>query len=148
MPNYGVFAVEQFGILRWKANAKMKMVSKLKYDAYSLSNREICLNNPNREEKPRVCSVQYIHSNPHTLLLTSRGLTCKDQKLVLTHKLLKSQRMLWGRVEWFFILFFSKTGTLLLIGYIFMSSIPKNWQILPSAHATNSQKFFCFFKKS
>ena len=108
MPNYGVFTVEQFGILRWKANEKMNllMVSKLKYDTYSPSNRVICLNNPyRREEKPCVCSVQYIHSNPHTLLLTSRSLACKDRKLVFTLKLLEGQRMLWGRVEWFSLFF-------------------------------------------
>ena len=59
MPKYGVFAVEQFGILHWKANGKtnLLMVSKLKYDAYSSSNREICLNDPNREEKLCVLSV-------------------------------------------------------------------------------------------
>ena len=56
-------------------------------------------------KKSRVCSVLYVHSNPHTLLLTSCGLACKDRKLVLTLKLLKSQRMLWGRVEWFSLFF-------------------------------------------
>ena len=38
-----VFTVELFGIRRWKAN-EMTMVSKLKSDAYSSRNCEMCLN--------------------------------------------------------------------------------------------------------
>ena len=148
MPNYGVFAVEQFGILRWKANAKtnLLMVSKLKYDAYSPSNHEICLNNPNRSEKPCVCSVQYVHGNHHTLLLTSRGLASKDRKLVFTLKLLKSQRMLWGRVKWFSLFLIFKNGHIAIDWLYFMSSIQKNWQILLSVHATHSKQIFYFQK--
>ena len=58
--SFRVFAVEQFGILRWKANRKtnLLMVLKLKYDTHIPSNQEICLNDPNREEKACVCSVQ------------------------------------------------------------------------------------------
>ena len=116
MPNDGVFAVEQFGILRWKAHAKtnLLMVLKLKYDAHSPSNREICLNNLNRKEKPCVCSVQYVHGNHHTLLLTSRSLACKDRKLVFTLKLLKSHRMLWGRVEWFSLFLIFENGHIVI----------------------------------
>ena len=73
-----VFVVEQFGIGRWKANGKTNvMISKhLKSDAYSPRNREICLKNPK--------TVQYVLSNPNILLLTSHGLACKVQRLVLT----------------------------------------------------------------
>ena len=46
----------------------------------------------------------------------------------------------------FLFFWFSKTGTLLLIGFIFMSSILKNWRILPSAHAKHSQQIFYFQK--
>ena len=35
-------------------------------------------------KKSCVCTVQYVHSNPNTLLLTSRGLARKAHKLVLT----------------------------------------------------------------
>ena len=38
-------------------------------------------------KKSHVCIVQYIHSNPYTLLLTSRGLARKVRKLVLTLEL-------------------------------------------------------------
>ena len=89
------FEVEQFGIWRWKANEKTNLliVSKLKWDAYSLKKCNLCLNNPNHEEKLCVRIVQYVHSKPHTLLLTSGGLALKARILVLTLKLLKSRRM-------------------------------------------------------
>ena len=35
-------------------------------------------------KKSCVCTVQYVHRNPNTLLLTSHGLARKAQKLVLT----------------------------------------------------------------
>ena len=38
-------------------------------------------------KKSCVCTVQYVHSNPYTLLPTSRGLARKVRKLVLTLKL-------------------------------------------------------------
>ena len=38
-------------------------------------------------KKSRMCTVQFVHSNPYTLLLTSRGLARKVRKLVLTFKL-------------------------------------------------------------
>ena len=41
---------------------------------------------------------------------------------------------------------FLKMGSLLSIGYIFMNSIPKNWQILPCAHALHSRQSFHFQK--
>ena len=149
MPNYGVFAVEPFGILSWKANRKTNLliVSKLKYDAYSPSNREICLNDPNLEEKSCVCSV--LHCNPHTLLLTSRGLAWKDRKLVLTLKLLKSQRMLCGRVEWFSLFFdFWKRAHCyrLVFFYEFNSKKLANFAKCPLCTPCTSRTFFIFNK--
>ena len=38
-------------------------------------------------KKSHVCTMQYVHSNPHTLLLTSHSLACKVRRVVLTLKL-------------------------------------------------------------
>ena len=35
-------------------------------------------------KKSGMCTVQYVLSNPNTILLTSPGLACKVRKLVLT----------------------------------------------------------------
>ena len=48
----------------------------------------------------------------------------------------------WGD---FHFLRFSKMGTLLSIGYIFMSSIPKNRRISPRARAAHDRQSFIFF---
>ena len=37
-------------------------------------------------KKSHVCTMQYVHSNPHTLLLTSHSLACKVRRVVLTLK--------------------------------------------------------------
>ena len=63
---------------------------KLKSDDYSPSNREICLNESKSwwiAQCALYSTVQYIHSNYHTLVLTSLGLACKIWTLVLTLKL-------------------------------------------------------------
>ena len=55
---------------------------------------------------------------------------------------------LCSRVEWFSLfLRFSITGTLLSIGYIFMSSIPTNRRILLRARAAHARQKFSFSKK-
>ena len=43
-------------------------------------------------KKSRVCTVQYVLSNPNTLLLISRGLACKVQKSVLTLNLIQEPK--------------------------------------------------------
>ena len=51
-----------------------------------------------------------------------------------------------GWSDFHFFLQFSKTGTLLSIGYIFMSSIPKNRRILQRARGVHARQNF-YFKK-
>ena len=79
-----VFVVDQFGIRRWKTNEKKNLlISK----HLKIGRRGIAYyvrTNLNYEEKPCVCTIQYVHSNHHILLLTSRGLACKVRKLVLS----------------------------------------------------------------
>ena len=43
-------------------------------------------------KKSPMCTVQYVNSNPHILLLTSRGLACKVLTLVLTLNLIQEPK--------------------------------------------------------
>ena len=62
----------------------------------------------------------------------------------IKQRLLTSYKQKGGVI---FIYFrFSKMGTLLSIGYIFMSSIPKNLRILPHARAAHARQSFYFQK--
>ena len=50
------------------------------------------LKDPTDEEKQHVCTVQYAHNNPRTLLLTSRELACKEFRYLSRATQLKSCR--------------------------------------------------------
>ena len=81
-----VFVVEQFGIWRWKATGKTKlMISKhLKIGRLQPEKSQNIFERIPKMKKSRMCTVQYILSNPNILLLTSKGLARKVQELVLT----------------------------------------------------------------
>ena len=90
-----VFAVKQFPIQRWKANGKTNlMISKHlkigRLQPEKLRNTKRIQNmktkrNESKTWRKAVCvQVQYVHSNPNTLLLISRGPADKNQKLFLT----------------------------------------------------------------
>ena len=78
-----VFFVEQFKVRSWKANKKTNlMISKHLKIGQEIA--KYVWTNPNHKEKRHVHCVQYVLSNPNTILLTSPGLACKVRKLVLT----------------------------------------------------------------
>ena len=98
-----VFVVEQFGIWRWKANKKTNLMI-LKHLKIGRLQPEKLLNafeGIQIVKKSWVYSVQYVLSNPNTLLLTSRGLACKVQKLVhtlnLTQEPKNAMRLAWRK---------------------------------------------------
>ena len=81
-----IFAIEQFKIRHWKAIGHTNlMISKhLKIRRLQPEKLRNVFERIQIVKKGCVCTVQYVLSNPNTLLLTSRSLVRKVQKLVLT----------------------------------------------------------------
>ena len=65
----------------------MVLKIQLKWDHYSPSNHEICLNDPNCEEKPRVCIVQYDTVTPCGWGLVKISQTSPEPKFKLAEKI-------------------------------------------------------------